>query len=71
MTQDYRVPVPDDVQARMAEIADLLKARMPPGWGFGLLMFTFGEKGTMVWASNADRQDMLKAMQEFMMTQAS
>lgn len=34
--------------------------------GFALLVFDFGGKGNLAWISNAKREDMLKALQEFM-----
>lgn len=68
---DYRVPVPDDVRAKLNEIGQILKRVMPEGWGFTLLMFTYGEGGTMTYLSSADREDMLKALQEFMRAQGS
>jgi hypothetical protein len=68
---DYRVPVSDDNKRRLNEIGALIKERLPEGWGFGLLMFTYGEGGTMTWISSAQREDMLKAMQEFIQKQGS
>lgn len=32
--------------------------------GFALLMFDFGEGGNMTYTSNAEREDMIKAMKE-------
>lgn len=68
---DYRVPVADEVKAKLNEFGRRIKAECPPGWGFALLMFTYGEGGSMVWLSSAERQDMLKALQEFLRSQAS
>lgn len=34
--------------------------------GFGLFLFDFGEGGAMFWISNADRQDVGKALREFL-----
>lgn len=33
--------------------------------GFVLIMFTFGEGGSLTWISNAQRIDMIKAMEEW------
>ena len=33
--------------------------------GFALLIFDFGEDGNLAWVSNAEREDMIKALQEF------
>lgn len=35
-----------------------------PRLGFALLVFDFGDTGTMAYASNADRQDMIRALDE-------
>ena len=36
-----------------------------PGLGITLMIFNFGEKGTMSYISNAERGDMIEAMLEF------
>lgn len=46
-------------------IGDELKAATPPGIGFAVLMFDFGETGNLAYVSNADRQDMIRAFKEF------
>lgn len=68
---DYREPVPPEIVRNNQEIGRLIASQMPPGWGFALLVFTFGDGGTMTYISNAQREDMLKAMQEFMQKQGS
>lgn len=35
------------------------------GYGFALLMFSFGDDPEMTWISNAERPDMIKALKEF------
>lgn len=35
------------------------------GYGFALLMFSFGDEPEMTWISNAQRPDMIKALKEF------
>ena len=49
----------------LKEIGQLLRAACPEGYGFSLLIFTFGEGGNMFYTSNAQREDMIRAMQEF------
>ena len=66
---DWRVDTPPAVIEHLNKTARAIKADMPSGWGFALLMFTYGEGGQMVWLSSADRQDMLKALQEFLRAQ--
>lgn len=68
---DWRVPVPDNVTETANKLARVIKGSMPEGWGFALLLFTYGEGGQMVWLSSADREDMLKVLQEFIRAQGS
>jgi len=49
----------------MKDIGSRVKSVMPPGWGFTLLIFNFGEGGNLFYTSNAQREDMIKTMQEF------
>lgn len=37
---------------------------MPDGWGFTLMMFSYGEGGNTTYISTARREDMLKALRE-------
>jgi hypothetical protein len=62
---DYRAPVPVEVRFALNKIGRDIGALLPDGWGFALLVFTFGPGGTMTWISNAQRPDMLQALQEF------
>lgn len=47
------------------EVGKILRDATPPGFGFSLLVFSFGEGGSMFYTSNAQREDMIRAMQEF------
>lgn len=55
----------EDIEALLKELGSDLKKRMPAGWGFNLLIFSYGEGGSMFYLSSAQRNDMLKAMREF------
>lgn len=48
----------------MNEVADSLR-HIFGGYGFCLLVFDFGESGRMNYISNAERESMIEAMQEF------
>ena len=37
-------------------------------YGFALFMFSFGDESEMTWISNAEREDMVKALKEFIET---
>ena len=44
--------------------AQLIGSRLPPGCGFALLVFSFGEGGYMTHVSNTQRADLVKALRE-------
>lgn len=67
----FRVEIPDDVAEELGNIAHKIIEMLPKGWGFGLFLFTFGKDGTMTWISNARREDMIQALQEFIKVEAS
>lgn len=54
-----------EVEAILNDIGDRLAFGMPNGFGFNLLIFSFGEGGSMFYCSNAERPDMIAAMKEF------
>lgn len=63
---EMRYEVRDEqAETVLNDIGQRLKAMMPEGYGFNLLLFTFGEGGNMFYISNAQREDMIRAMQEF------
>lgn len=53
-----------DLEKRAKEVGLILKGIMPEGVGYAFLMFTSGEDGWMTYASNAQRADMIKALDE-------
>ena len=55
----------EDAEKMLNEIGALLRSACPPGYGFSLLIFSFGEGGNLFYTSNAQREDMIRAMQEF------
>lgn len=55
----------EEAEKMLKEIGHLLKAACPKGYGFSLLVFSFGEGGNMFYSSNAQREDMIRAMREF------
>lgn len=48
----------------LTTIGEAIGAALPPGKGFALLFFDFGPGGEMSYASNGNRQDMVKALKE-------
>ncbi len=54
-----------DVTDRMQETARMVAATLPPNTGFVVLAFDFGPGGRLEYISNANRADVLNALQEF------
>lgn len=54
-----------EVEGILNDIGQKLGEKMPAGFGFNLLIFSFGENGSMFYISNAQRPDMIAAMKEF------
>lgn len=56
----------NDVRERLQEIARTISVMLPPYCGFCLLTFDLGDKpGRLEYVANGQREDILKAMQEF------
>lgn len=55
----------EKAEAMLKEIGQMLRTACPAGCGFSLLIFSFGEGGNMFYTSNAQRDDMIRAMREF------
>jgi hypothetical protein len=49
----------------LREVGGILKEQMPPGYGFMLMIFEYGEKGAMFYLSSAVRADMIETLKEF------
>lgn len=57
----------ENANAMMQEIAKEINEKLPEGMGFALLAYEFGEidDKKMLYVSNSNREDVLKAMLEF------
>lgn len=55
----------DDLNNIARQVAPIVADQLPVGVGFALMVFDFGDKGSFAWISNADRDDMLLALREF------
>ncbi len=53
------------VKGKMRIIAKKVQEELPEDFGFTLLTFKFNELGQLIYASNANREDVVKAMEEF------
>ena len=59
-------------EATLRKLGRLLKQDMPPGFGFTLFIYEYGDevdKGSMFYLSSSHRQDMLKVLKEFIAKQ--
>jgi hypothetical protein len=66
---DFQTTQDEAVRPIAKDIGRIIAAQLPDGWGFTLLLFTFGGGGTLSYISNADRGDMLLTMHEFIKRQ--
>jgi len=55
------------VEEKLREIGRTIKNTMPEGFGFTLLIFSYGggKDGSMFYLSSAERDGMIEAMREF------
>jgi len=55
----------NDIRDRLRDTARAVEVTLPPGTGFIVLAFDFGEGGRLEYISNARREDVLKTLLEF------
>lgn len=55
----------EEANAHLRDIGRAIKGAMPPGYGFVLMMFEFGESGNLFYCANAKREDVIPALKEF------
>lgn len=57
----------EDIKKNMQNIAKKVDDELPEGYGFCVLVFPFGdaEGRQLMYAANADRLDIMKAMEEW------
>mgnify|MGYP001609691257 CR=1 FL=1 len=48
------------------DIGRIIKKSMPEGWGFSLVLFSFGEDGLMTYLSSGQREDCIKMLEELL-----
>lgn len=53
------------VKGKMQRIAKKVNDELPEGFGFIVLSFVFGHPGQMMYVSNANREDVVQSMKEF------
>lgn len=55
----------EEIEVVLKELGHFIGDKLPAGWGFNLMIFDFGNKGSMFYLSNAERQDVINQMREF------
>lgn len=55
----------EHMKNHIKDLARMVKNEVPEDWGFILLTFPFKIEGQMIYVSNANREDVIKAMEEF------
>lgn len=57
----------ENIKRKMQTIAKKVDDELPEGFGFCVLVFPFGDRpdSQLMYASNADRLDIVKAMEEW------
>ena len=53
------------IEQKLKEKARMIAEGLPEGWGFMLFIFSFGDGGATFYISNAQREDMIEAMKEW------
>jgi len=61
---DFTGPEPPHLREELKAYGRALKNSMPKGWGFTLLMFTYGAGGSMMYLSSAQRGPMIESLKE-------
>jgi hypothetical protein len=64
MPDTFEVDNPQ-IKSLLREIGNKIRSQIPPGWGFTLFIFSYGEGGATFYLSTANRDDMIKALREF------
>lgn len=69
-TRDFRTALPPEVVEAGNDLARQIDSGIPPGWGFTLLIWERDGR-SVFYISNAEREGMVAALQEFLRGQAS
>jgi hypothetical protein len=54
------------VEALNRRVAHVIADHLPKQIGFALILFDFGEKGSLTFASNGERPDMVRCLRELL-----
>jgi hypothetical protein len=62
---NYTTPDATTMRPILQDLGGRIGAAVPEGWGFNLLLFTYGEGGSLFYISSAERQDVIAVMREY------
>lgn len=68
MEENYQVKN-EQMETMLREWGRKIKATLPNGVGFTLFLYDYGDKGNMFYLSTSEREDMIKALEEFITKQ--
>jgi hypothetical protein len=54
----------EQAEVKAWKIGRLIGGQMPKGWGFTLILSSYGEKGFLTYISNIQRDGMIKTLRE-------
>lgn len=67
MPDDPRYEVKDPaIQGVLMKLGGLIRAVLPPGWGFSLFLVQYGEGGAVFYLSSANRDDLVQVLREWL-----
>lgn len=70
MTTDERYEIDDpDKRRALMTLAALVEEQTPDGMGFAVFLFDFGVGGSMFYLANAQRDDVVSSMKEWIAKQ--
>lgn len=57
----------EEIEITLKELGEAIGSRLPPNWGFTLLLFDFNnaDDGKLFYTSNGEREDVIKMLREF------
>lgn len=61
-----RAPL-EAAEVEAQKIARILKDNMPNGWGFTLILYSYGAEGFMTYLSTGQREDCIKMLEELLL----
>lgn len=64
-THNYTTLDAAEMRPLLQKLGAFIAEGLPTGWGFNLLLFTYGEGGSLFYISSAEREDVIAVMREY------